>query len=55
MLVVGTSPQIVSKLNKELASQFSIKDLGAAKKILGMTITRDRQKNVLTLSQKIIH
>lgn len=52
MLVAGTSPQIISKLKKELASQFSMKDLGAAKKILGMTITRNRQKKVLTLSQK---
>ena len=52
MLVAGTSPQIISKLKKELASRFSMKDLGAAIKILGMTITRDRQKKVLTLSQK---
>ena len=42
MLVSGTSPQIVNKLKKELASWFAMKDLGAAKKSLGMTITRDR-------------
>lgn len=51
MLVGGTS-QIIQKLKQQLAARFSMKDLGVAKKILGMTITRDRQKKVKTLSQK---
>ena len=54
MLVAGTSPQIIRQLKKELAFWFAMKDLGAAKKIVGMNITRDRQKKVLTLS-KIIY
>ena len=38
-------------LKKKLANSFSMKDLGAAKKILGMRITRDKKNRKLTLSQ----
>jgi hypothetical protein len=52
MLVAGTNKRIVNELKQKLASKFAMKDLGAAKKILGMTITRDRKKREITLSQK---
>ena len=52
MLVAGTNKRIVNELKEKLASKFAMKDLGAAKKILGMTITRDRKKREITLSQK---
>jgi hypothetical protein len=42
MLVAGTSMRIIFEFKKQLAKKFSMKDLGIAKKILGMTITRDR-------------
>jgi hypothetical protein len=32
-------------LKKKLANSFAMKDLGAAKKILGMRITRDKKKS----------
>jgi hypothetical protein len=38
-------------LNKKLANSLTMKDLGVAKKILGMRITRDMKNNKLTLSQ----
>jgi hypothetical protein len=38
-------------LKNKLANPFAIKDLGAAKKILGMRITRDMKNCKLTLSQ----
>ena len=38
-------------LKIKLANSFAMKDLGAAKKILGMRITRDRKNHKLTLSQ----
>jgi hypothetical protein len=38
-------------LKKKLSNSFSMKDLGVAKKILGMRITRDRKNRKLTLSQ----
>ena len=38
-------------LKRKLANSFAMKDLGAAKKIFGMRITRDRKNRKLTLSQ----
>jgi hypothetical protein len=43
--------QDINVLKKKLANSFSIKDLGAAKKILGIRITRDGKNHKLTLSQ----
>jgi hypothetical protein len=38
-------------LKNKLVNSFAMKDLGAAKKILGMRMTRDRKNRKLTLSQ----
>ena len=38
-------------LNRKLPNSFVMKDLGAAKQILGMRITRDRKNHKLTLYQ----
>ena len=38
-------------LKIKLVNSFAMKDLGAAKQILGMRITRDRKNKKLTLSQ----
>ena len=43
--------QDINVLKKKLSNSFVIKNLGAAKKILGMRITRDRKNRKLTLSQ----
>jgi hypothetical protein len=51
MLVVGSNMQDINVLKKKLANSFAMKDLGAAKKIFGMRITRDRKNRKLTLSQ----
>jgi hypothetical protein len=40
MLVVGTNMQDINVLKKKLVNSFAMKDLGAAKKILGMRINR---------------
>ena len=40
------------KLKSLLSSEFDMKDLGAAKKILGIEIHRDREAGKLWLSQK---
>ncbi|CAA7027630.1 unnamed protein product [Microthlaspi erraticum] len=42
----------VLQLKALLSSEFEMKDLGEAKKILGMEITRDRVKGTLTISQE---
>jgi hypothetical protein len=51
MLVAGSNMQDINLLKKKLANSFAMKDLGVAKKILGMRITRDRKNCKLTLSQ----
>jgi hypothetical protein len=51
MLVARYNMQGVNVLKKKLTNSFVMKDLGAAKKILGMKITRDRKNRKLTLSQ----
>jgi hypothetical protein len=51
MLVVGSNMQHINVLKKKLFNSFVMKDLGVAKKIIGMRITRDRKNRKLTLSQ----
>uniref|UniRef100_A0A803KZS8 CCHC-type domain-containing protein n=1 Tax=Chenopodium quinoa TaxID=63459 RepID=A0A803KZS8_CHEQI len=41
----------IIKLKHQLSKEFDMKDLGPAKKILGMQITRDKQRGTLQLSQ----
>jgi hypothetical protein len=41
MLVSWSNMQDINVLKNKLANSFAMKDLGAAKKILGMRITRD--------------
>jgi hypothetical protein len=41
----------INVLKKKLANSFAMKDLGVAKKILGMRIIRDMKNRKLTLSQ----
>ncbi|CAA7020234.1 unnamed protein product [Microthlaspi erraticum] len=50
MLIASKSKAEVGKLMELLKSEF-MKDLRAARKILGMDIFRDREKGLLTLSQ----
>ena len=51
MLAVGSNLQDINVLKIKLAKSFMMKHLGAAKKILGIRITRDRENCKLTFSQ----
>ena len=51
MLIVGSSIEEIHNLKKQLSKQFVMKDLGAAKQILGMRIIRDKVIGTLKLSQ----
>jgi hypothetical protein len=51
MLITAKSIVEVNKLKVLLSKEFDMKDLGAAKKILGMEIRRDRDAKKLRLSQ----
>uniref|UniRef100_A0A2N9FHB7 CCHC-type domain-containing protein n=1 Tax=Fagus sylvatica TaxID=28930 RepID=A0A2N9FHB7_FAGSY len=52
MLIAAKSMCEVNRLKSLLHKEFEMKDLGAAKKILGMEIRRDRETRKLWLSQK---
>ncbi|KAF3647444.1 2-phytyl-1,4-naphtoquinone methyltransferase [Capsicum annuum] len=52
MLIASKDMSLIKKLKSQLSNEFEMKDLGAAKKILGMEISRERQAGKLYLSQK---
>ena len=52
MLIAAKDRREVDRVKVQLSSKFEMKDLGIAKKILRMEITRDRKASVLHLSQK---
>ena len=51
MLIAGSSIEEINNLKKQLSKQFAMKDLGAAKQILGIRIIRDKANGTLKLSQ----
>jgi ATP-binding cassette subfamily B (MDR/TAP) protein 1 len=52
MLIAGASMKEINKLKRELAQEFEMKDLGPARQIIGMRISRDRAAGTLTMSQE---
>jgi len=52
VLTAGSNLKEINKLKKELSKEFEMKDLGPAKQIIGMIISRDRFKGTLRLSQE---
>ena len=49
MLIAFKSRSIINKLKKDLSFEFEIKDLGEAKKVLGMEIERDQKGGKVSL------
>jgi hypothetical protein len=52
MLIATKSKKEIATLKAQLSSKFEMKDLGAARKILGMEIGRDGKSGLLFLSQR---
>ena len=52
ILIVGRNVSRIAKLKKQLSKSFSMKDLGPAKKIIGIRIERDRAFKKLYMSQE---
>ena len=52
ILIVGKNALRINELKKQLSKFFAMKDLGPAKQILGMTVTRYRDSKKLYLSQE---
>ena len=53
MLITSRSRLTIDKL-KDLYSEFEMKDIGEAKKILGIEIERDQKSGKVCLTQKVI-
>ncbi|CAM8997367.1 unnamed protein product [Rhodiola kirilowii] len=51
ILIMSNSESEISKIKKQLSSSFDMKDIGIAKRILGIDIVRDRPKRKMYLSQ----
>ena len=52
MLITFKSRSAIDKLKKDLSSEFEMKDLGEAKKVLGMKIERYQKGEKVSLTQK---
>lgn len=52
MLIAAKNMLQIDIMKKQLGNEFEMKDLGTAKKILGMEITRDRSVGKFFLSQQ---
>ena len=52
MLIASRNQGEICRLKAQRSKEFEMKDLGEAKKILGMEIARDRQRGTLCLTQK---
>ena len=52
MLIACKSMGEIRKLKSQLSAEFEMKDMGAAKKILGMKIRRERKERQIYLSQR---
>jgi len=50
MFIVGKDIFMINRLKKQLSESFAMKNMGTAKKILGIRIMCDRQKIKLWLS-----
>ncbi|KAL0399858.1 UNVERIFIED_CONTAM: Retrovirus-related Pol polyprotein from transposon TNT 1-94, partial [Sesamum radiatum] len=51
MLIASPSLTLITELQNNLKKNFEMKDLGNAKKILGMSIERDRKNSTIFLNQ----
>ena len=47
MLIVGKNVSMIDRLKEQLGKSFAMKDMGAAKHILGIRIIRDRKEKKL--------
>ena len=52
ILFLSTSKSLLNKLKKQLMYRFKMSDMGDVSRILGMNVTRDREKGAITISQK---
>ncbi|CAM8937635.1 unnamed protein product [Rhodiola kirilowii] len=51
MLIISDSRLVVNSIKSDIKKHFDMKDMGEAQRILGVKITRDRNKRIMYLSQ----
>ena len=51
MLILSDNEESIERVVREIKKLWDIKDMGEVKKILGLSIQRDRKQRVLTISQ----
>ncbi|CAM8997858.1 unnamed protein product [Rhodiola kirilowii] len=51
ILIISNFESEIAKIKKQLSSNFDMRDIGIAKRILGINIVRDRPKKKMYLSQ----
>ncbi|CAM8927036.1 unnamed protein product [Rhodiola kirilowii] len=51
MLIISDSRLVINSIKSDIKKHFDMKDMGEAQRILGVKITRDRNKRVMYLSQ----
>ena len=52
ILLLGNNKQHLGKPKKQLMNRFEMTDLGDVSKVLGMSVTRDRENGTITIDQK---
>ena len=52
ILIAGNSKEYINEIKGWLSSNFEMKDMGEATYILGVKISRDRSKKLLSVSQE---
>jgi Reverse transcriptase (RNA-dependent DNA polymerase) len=52
LLILSDSPSLLTQVKNELGNRFKMTDLGEARWILGMEVTRNRRDRMLTLTQR---
>ena len=52
ILFLSTSKPLLNKIKKKLMNRFEMSDTGDVSRILGMNVTRNREKGTITINQK---
>ena len=52
LLAIGGDIQLIEKIKSKLMEKFKMTDVGDVSLVLGMQITRDREKKTLTITQE---
>ena len=52
VLLLGANKQLLDKLKKKLMDRFEMTNMGDASRVLGMNITRDHEKGIITINHK---